>query len=117
MRRYCLYCFATLPGETHRCERCRQGTRRLDYRRHWNKNPRIRSIEQTIKVLTVVLTACLIFLFFTVVGPATTGRAGAFYQPSPRAPGATPATGRAVPGDSPTRRSARRSRPGTAACR
>lgn len=72
-RRYCLFCFATLPEGSHRCDGCQKTTRPLDYRVYWNRNPRIVSIEQTIKILTVVGTGLLVFLFFAVVGPISTG--------------------------------------------
>jgi len=79
-RRYCLFCFATLPEESNRCAACHQTTRPLDYRVYWNKNPRILSIEQTIKVLTVALTALVVCLFFVGVGPGIGGaRSGWFF--------------------------------------
>jgi len=78
MRRYCLYCFSTLPEKGNRCERCDQTTNPLDYRLFWNRNPRIVNIEQTIKILTVVLTGLVVlFIFITVGGlPMAGPRAG-----------------------------------------
>ena len=37
-RRYCLFCFATLPEESNRCAACQKTTRPLDYRVYWNRN-------------------------------------------------------------------------------
>ncbi|MHC4515070.1 MAG: hypothetical protein ACYTGW_15795 [Planctomycetota bacterium] len=77
-RRYCLFCFATLPDESNRCASCHQTTRPLDCRVFWNRNPRILSIEQTIKILTVVLTALVVFLFFTAF-PTVGGTKGGWF--------------------------------------
>jgi hypothetical protein len=79
-RRYCLFCFQTLPEGSNVCSWCQKTTRPLDYREYWNKNPGIRSIEETIKVLTVVATGLGFFLFFWVVGPGVGGtRSGWFF--------------------------------------
>lgn len=78
-RRYCLFCFATLPGESNRCAGCQKTTRSLDYREYWNKNPRILSIELSIKIVTVVVTGLVMVLFFVAVGSGATGTGAGWF--------------------------------------
>ena len=63
-RRYCLYCFATLPGEARECDQCGRNSMPSLRRIHWNLNPKLRREEKGLKLLIVILcvVACGIFV-------------------------------------------------------